>query len=408
MSGIDLTKLRSSNIADVNGKRVLVRADLNVPVKNGKVTDATRIERFMPTLHNLTHRGARVIVLAHFGRPDGKRVPEMSLKLVADKVREFAGHHPVYFADDCIGPAAEKAANALRPGEVLVLENTRFHAGEEENDPAFVAALAKCGDIYVNDAFSCAHRAHASTEGLAHVLPTYAGPQMMAEIEALRVALEKPKRPTVAIVGGAKISTKIPVLSHLTSKVDKLIIGGGMANTFLKAQGVSVGKSLAEADQVAVVSKIMDAAKAAGCEIVLPVDGVVAREFKAGAATEVCENARIPADGMILDIGPKSVARLVELLKTCKTSLWNGPLGAFEIEPFGAGTFAVAKEVARLTRSGAMVSVAGGGDTVAALNAAGVTDDFTYVSTAGGAFLEWLEGRELPGVAALAQGVATA
>ena len=408
MSGIDLSKLRSSNTADVNGKRVLVRADLNVPVKNGKVTDATRIERFMPTLHNLTHRGARVIVLAHFGRPDGKRVPAMSLKLVADKLREFAGHHPVHFADDCIGPVAERAANVLRPGEVLVLENTRFHAEEEENDPAFVAALAKCGDIYVNDAFSCAHRAHASTEGLAHVLPAYAGPQMMAEIEALRVALEKPKRPTVAIVGGAKISTKIPVLSHLTSKVDKLVIGGGMANTFLKAQGVSVGKSLAEVDQVAVVKQIMDAAKAAGCEIVLPVDGVVAREFKAGAATEVCENAKIPADGMILDIGPKSVARLVELLKTCKTSLWNGPLGAFEIEPFGTGTFAVAKEVARLTRSGAMVSVAGGGDTVAALNAAGVTDDFTYVSTAGGAFLEWLQGRELPGVAALAQGVAKA
>ena len=408
MSGIDLSKLRSSNTADVNGKRVLVRADLNVPVKNGKVTDATRIERFMPTLHNLTHRGARVIVLAHFGRPDGKRVPAMSLKLVADKLREFAGHHPVHFADDCIGPVAERAANVLRPGEVLVLENTRFHAEEEENDPAFVAALAKCGDIYVNDAFSCAHRAHASTEGLAHVLLAYAGPQMMAEIEALRLALEKPKRPTVAIVGGAKISTKIPVLSHLTSKVDKLVIGGGMANTFLKAQGVSVGKSLAEVDQVAVVKQIMDAAKAAGCEIVLPVDGVVAREFKAGAATEVCENAKIPADGMILDIGPKSVARLVELLKTCKTSLWNGPLGAFEIEPFGTGTFAVAKEVARLTRSGAMVSVAGGGDTVAALNAAGVTDDFTYVSTAGGAFLEWLQGRELPGVAALAQGVAKA
>jgi phosphoglycerate kinase len=404
MSGIDLSKLKSSNTADVAGKRVLVRADLNVPVKGGKVTDATRIERFMPTLHNLTHRGARVIVLAHFGRPDGKRVPEMSLKLVADKVREFAGHHPVYFCEDCVGPAAGKAAAALRPGEVLVLENTRFHAGEEENDPAFVAALAKVGDIYVNDAFSCAHRAHASTEGLAHVLPAYAGPQMMAEIGALAAALEKPKRPTVAIVGGAKISTKIPVLTNLVKKVDKLVIGGGMANTFLKAQGVDVGMSLAEADQVAVVKGIMDAAKAAGCEIVLPVDGVVAREFKAGAASEVRDNASIPADGMILDIGPKSVARLMDVLKTCKTALWNGPLGAFEIAPFGEGTFAVAKEVARLTKSGAMISVAGGGDTVAALNAAGVTDDFSYVSTAGGAFLEWLEGRALPGVAALARG----
>ena len=408
MSGIDLSKLRSSNAADVNGKRVLVRADLNVPMKNGKITDATRIERFMPTLHNLTHRGARVIVLAHFGRPDGKRVPEMSLKPVAEVVARFAGHHPVAFCEDCIGPKAEAASKSVPPGGVLVLENTRFHAEEEENDPGFAAALAKCGDIYVNDAFSCAHRAHASTEGIAHILPAFAGPQMMAEIEALRVALDKPRRPTVAIVGGAKISTKIPVLSHLTSKVDKLVIGGGMANTFLKAQGVNVGKSLAEAEQVAVVEKIMAAAKAAGCEIVLPVDGVVAREFKAGAATEICQNARIPADGMILDIGPKSVARLVDLLKGCKTALWNGPLGAFEIEPFGAGTFAVAKEVARLTRSGAMVSVAGGGDTVAALNAAGVTGDFTYVSTAGGAFLEWLEGRELPGVAALARGIAKA
>jgi phosphoglycerate kinase len=404
MSGIDLSKLKSSDTADVNGKRVLVRADLNVPVKGGKVTDATRVERFMPTLHNLTHRGARVIVLAHFGRPDGKRVPEMSLKLVADKVRELAGHHPVYFCDECIGPKAEAAANALKPGEVLVLENTRFHAEEEANDANFIAALSKLGDIYVNDAFSCAHRAHASTEGLAHVLPAYAGPQMMAEINALAVALENPKRPTVAIVGGAKISTKIPVLSHLTSKVDKLVVGGGMANTFLKAQGVDVGKSLAEADQVAVVKGITEAAKAAGCEIVLPVDGIVAKEFKAGAASEARDNASIPVDGMILDIGPKSVARLIDLLQTCKTVLWNGPVGAFEIAPFGEATFALAREVARLTKAGSMVSVAGGGDTVAALNAAGVADDFTYVSTAGGAFLEWLEGRELPGVAALARG----
>ena len=402
MANIDLTKLRSSNQADVMGKRVLVRADLNVPAKGGKITDATRIERFMPTLHNLTHRGACVIVLAHFGRPDGKVNPEMSLKLVAECVAEFAGHHPVFFSDDCIGPAAEAASRALKPGAVLVLENTRFHAGEEANDPAFVAALARCGDVYVNDAFSCAHRAHASTEGLAHVLPAYAGPQMMDEINALRVALEAPKRPTVAIVGGAKISTKIPVLTNLSKKVDKLVIGGGMANTFLQAQGVNVGKSLSEPDQKAMVLEVMAAAKAAGCEIVLPVDGVVAREFKAGAASEVCENANIPADGMILDIGPKSVERLIDLLKSCHTVLWNGPVGAFEIAPFGEGTFALAREVARLTKAGNMVAVAGGGDTVAALNAAEVIGDFTYVSTAGGAFLEWLEGRELPGVAALA------
>ena len=403
MSNIDLSKLKSSNSADVMGKRVLVRADLNVPFKGGKITDATRIERFMPTLHNLTHRGARVIVLAHFGRPDGRRVPEMSLKPVATLIAGLAGHHPVAFADDCIGEEAIAASKSVPPGGVLVLENTRFHAGEEENDPAFVAALARCGDIYVNDAFSCAHRAHASTEGLAHVLPAYAGPQMMEEIGALSAALEKPARPTVAIVGGAKISTKIPVLTNLVRKVDKLVIGGGMANTFLKAQGADVGKSLAEADQAAVVKGVMDAAKAARCEIILPVDGVVAREFKAGAASEVRENAAIPADGMILDVGPKSVARVIEVLKACKTALWNGPLGAFEIAPFGEGTFVVAREVARLTRTGAMVSVAGGGDTVAALNAAGVTNDFTYVSTAGGAFLEWLEGRELPGVAALAR-----
>ena len=404
MAGIDLTKLRSTNDADVMGKRVLVRADLNVPFKNGKITDATRVERFMPTVHMLTHRGARVIVLAHFGRPDGKRVPEMSLKPVARLIAQLAGHHPVAFIDDCIGEKAVAASKSVPPGAVLVLENTRFHAGEETNDPAFVAALAKCGDIYVNDAFSCAHRAHASTEGLAHVLPAYAGPQMMDEINALRVALEAPKRPTVAIVGGAKISTKIPVLTNLTRKVDKLIIGGGMANTFLQAQGVNVGKSLSEPDQKETVLEVMAAAKVAGCEIVLPVDGVVAREFKAGADSEVCDNAAIPADGMILDIGPKSVARLIDLLKTCHTVLWNGPVGAFEIAPFGTGTFALAHEVARLTKSGAMVSIAGGGDTVAALNAAGVTDDFTYVSTAGGAFLEWLEGRELPGVAALALG----
>jgi phosphoglycerate kinase len=401
---IDLSKLRPASQANVNGKRVLVRADLNVPFKNGKITDATRIERFMPTVHMLTHRGARVIVLAHFGRPDGKVVPEMSLKPVATLMAQLAGHHPVAFIEDCIGEKAVNASKSVPQGGVLVLENTRFHAAEELNDLAFVAELAKCGDLYVNDAFSCAHRAHASTEGLAHVLPSYAGPQMMDEINALRAALENPKRPTVAIVGGAKISTKIPVLTNLVKKVDKLIIGGGMANTFLKAQGVDVGKSLAEADQTKVVGEVMAAAQASGCQIVLPVDGVVAKEFKAGAVSEARDNAAIPADGMILDIGPKSVTAMTALIRKCKTVLWNGPVGAFEIEPFGTGTFALAKEVARLTRAGELVSVAGGGDTVSALNMAGVADDMTYVSTAGGAFLEWLEGRELPGVVALVRG----
>ncbi len=401
---IDLSKLRSIDQVDVLGKRVLVRADLNVPMKDGKVTDETRIERFMPTVHLLTQRGARVIVLAHFGRPDGKVVPAMSLREVAAVMWVYAGQHAVHFAADCIGPVAEEAVANVRDGELLVLENTRFHAGEEANDPAFVAMLAKNGDLYVNDAFSCAHRAHASTEGLAHVLPAYAGPQMMDEINALSAALENPKRPTVAIVGGAKISTKIPVLTNLVKKVDKLIIGGGMANTFLKAQGVDVGKSLAEADQEQVVGEVMAAAAAAGCEIVLPVDGVVAKEFKAGAVSEARDNADVPADGMILDIGPKSVIAMTALIRKCKTVLWNGPVGAFEISPFGTGTFALAKEVARLTRAGELVSVAGGGDTVSALNMAGVAEDMTYVSTAGGAFLEWLEGRDLPGVAALAGG----
>ena len=403
MADIDLSKLKPSSEADVSGKRVLVRVDLNVPVKNGKVTDATRIERFMPTLHQLTHKGARLIVLAHFGRPDGKRVPAMSLKVVADKVRELAGHHPVHFADDCIGPVAEKAAANLKPGEVLVLENTRFHLGEEENDPELVKAMARVGDIYVNDAFSCAHRAHASTEGLAHVLPAYAGPQMMAEINALRKALEHPAKPVAAIVGGSKVSTKIPVLTNLCKKVDKLVIGGGMANTFLLADGVKVGKSLAEADQAATVRQVREAAKAAGCEIVLPVDAVVASELKAGVASKTCSLSEVPVDDMILDIGPRSVAAMKQLLASCHTVLWNGPVGAFEVAPFGEGTFAIAREVAALTKAGKLTSVAGGGDTVAALNAAGVTDDLTYVSTAGGAFLEWLEGRELPGVAALAR-----
>jgi phosphoglycerate kinase len=402
MTAIDTSKLRTPSPADVRGKRVLVRADLNVPVKDGKVTDATRIERFAPTLEALSGAGARVIVLSHFGRPDGQRKAGMSLKPVAERLAALLGK-PVAFADDCIGEPAAQAVAAIGDGGVLVLENTRFHAGEEENDPGFTRALAASGDVYVNDAFSCAHRAHASTEGLAHILPAFAGEQMMAEIKALTAALERPERPTAAVVGGAKVSTKIPILSNLAGRVDALIIGGGMANTFLLAQGVKVGKSLAEPDFAKIVHEIVAAAKASGCEIVLPVDAVVAKEFKAGAEAKAVGLDDVPADGMILDVGPRTIAALKERLTRTRTVLWNGPLGAFEIAPFGDGTFALAREAARLTKAGRLTTVAGGGDTVAALNAAGATGDFTYVSTAGGAFLEWLEGRTLPGVAALAR-----
>ncbi|MEZ5849223.1 MAG: phosphoglycerate kinase [Hyphomicrobiaceae bacterium] len=397
---MDLGKLKAIASADVTGKRVLVRADLNVPVKDGKVTDATRLERLVPGLKDLAARGAKVIVLSHFGRPKGGPDKENSLAPVAAVLASLIGR-AVPIAPDCVGPAAEAAVAAMANGDILVLENTRFHKGEEKNDPALAKALASLGDLYVNDAFSAAHRAHASTAGLAGHLPAYAGPLMMEEINALRAALEVPKRPTAAVVGGAKVSTKIPVLENLMAKVDKLIIGGGMANTFLQAQGIAVGKSLAEPDFAGTAREIMAAAKAKGCEIVLPVDGVVAREFKAGAASEVVGVDAVPADAMILDVGPKSVAHLISVLEGCQTLLWNGPLGAFEIAPFGEGTFALARRAAELTTAGKLVSVAGGGDTVAALNAAGVTDSFTYVSTAGGAFLEWLEGRELPGIAAL-------
>ncbi len=397
---MDLGKLKAIASADVAGKRVLVRADLNVPVKDGKVTDATRLERLVPGLAALAARGAKVIVLSHFGRPKGGPDKDNSLAPVAAVLASLVGR-AVPLAPDCVGSVAEAAVAAMKNGDILVLENTRFHKGEEKNDPELTKAMAKLGDLYVNDAFSAAHRAHASTAGLAAHLPAYAGPLMMEEINALRAALETPKRPTAAVVGGAKVSTKIPVLENLMAKVDKLIIGGGMANTFLQAQGVAVGKSLAEPDFAATARDIVAAAKAKGCEIVLPVDGVVAREFKAGAACEVVDVSAVPADAMILDVGPKSVAHLISVLEGCQTLLWNGPLGAFEIAPFGDGTFALARRAAELTKAGKLVSVAGGGDTVAALNAAGVTDDFTYVSTAGGAFLEWLEGRELPGIAAL-------
>jgi phosphoglycerate kinase len=400
MSTIDLDKMRPAITADVGGKRVLVRADLNVPVKDGKVTDATRIERFLPTVEDLARRGAKVVVLSHFGRPEGQQVAKMTLRPIAEAMAALR-KQPVGFGEDCVGDAAKAAVAAMRPGDVTVLENTRFHAGEEANDPVFIEALATQGDLYINDAFSCAHRAHASTEGLAHVLPAYAGLQMMAEIAALRSALEKPERPVMAIVGGSKVSTKISVLTNLARRVQHLVIGGGMANTFLLADGVKIGKSLAEPDFLTTVGEIERAAKAAGCTIHGPLDAVVAAKLESGVPTRTVALDGVGAEEMILDIGPKSVAAIAAALVSCRTMLWNGPVGAFETAPFGESTFALAREAARLTKAGKLVSVAGGGDTVAALNAAGVTDDLTYVSTAGGAFLEWLEGRELPGVAAL-------
>ncbi len=397
---MNLDNLKTLDDVDVAAQRILVRADLNVPVHGGQVSDDTRLARVVPGLIALAARGARVIVLSHFGRPTGQRDPAMSLRPVADRLRALAGRD-VAFADDCIGETAQTAVGALADGGILVLENLRFHAGEEANDPAFVAALAELGDLYVNDAFSAAHRAHASTAGLAASLPKFAGPLLMEEINALRAALDKPERPTVAVVGGAKVSSKIPVLTNLVSKVDNLIIGGGMANTFLLAQGWPVGASLAEPDQRDVARDILARAQTAGCNIVLPADVVVAQKFEAGAPSRTSAVADVGETDMILDVGPGAVAHMSELLGGCRTLLWNGPLGAFEIAPFGAGTFGLAKRAAELTAAGGLASIAGGGDTVAALNAAGVTDQFTYVSSAGGAFLEWLEGRELPGVAAL-------
>ncbi len=399
---MNLDGLKAVSAADVSGKRVLVRADLNVPMQGGKVSDATRLERVVPGLRDLAQRGAKVIVMSHFGRPKGQVNPEFSLQgLVADLAGLLGS--PVAFADDCVGDPAAEVVAGMKDGDVTLLENLRFYPGEEANDPDFAGELAKLGDLFVSDAFSVSHRAHASTEAITHLLPSYAGPLMMEEINALRSALDAPTRPVAAVVGGAKVSTKIPVLTHMVTKVDKLIIGGGMANTFLQAQGYNVGKSLAEPDFKDTALEIIAAAKAANCEIVLPVDATIATEFKAGAQSSTVDVANVPDDAMILDVGPKSVAHLSEVVKGCKTLLWNGPLGAFEIDPFGDGTFALAREAAALTKAGQLASVAGGGDTVAALNAAGVTGDFTYVSSAGGAFLEWLEGRELPGVAALAK-----
>jgi phosphoglycerate kinase len=397
---MDLSKLKTTAGLDVRGKRVLYRADLNVPAKDGKVTDTTRLERIVPGLKDLASRGARVVILSHFGRPKSGPDKENSLSSVAAELGRLIGM-PVAFGSDCLGAAAKATVDALQSGQIAVLENTRFHKGEERNDPAMAKELASLGDIFVNDAFSAAHRAHASTEGVTHHLVSYAGPLMMEEINALKAALDDPRRPTAAVVGGAKVSTKIPILTNLVTKVDKLIIGGGMANTFLQSMGVFLGQSLAEPEFHYNAREIMVAAKEKGCEIVLPTDGVVAREFREGAPSEVLSVHKVPMDGMILDIGPASVKRMTDVLRECRTVLWNGPMGAFEIAPFGEGTFALAREAARLTKEGKLVSVAGGGDTVAALNAASVAGDFTYISSAGGAFLEWLEGAELPGVVAL-------
>jgi phosphoglycerate kinase len=394
-----MDKFRTLDHADVKGKRVLMRVDLNVPYENGVVTDATRIERTAPSITELADKGAKVILLSHFGRPKGRDASQ-SLKPVAAEVAHTI-KRPIRFVDDCIGDKAEKAVAEMHSGDIICLENTRFYPGEEKNDPDFVAALAKLGDLYVNDAFSVSHRAHASTEGLSHLLPAFAGRTLQAELEAFEKVLDKPARPLAAIVGGAKISTKLDLLSNLLEKVDVLIIGGAMANTFLMAQGKPVGRSLVERDLIDTAQKIMDQAKAAGREIVLPVDAVVAQKFEANAPSRAVGVDDVGDADMILDIGPKSAERVVSVLARAKTLVWNGPFGAFEMEPFDNGTVETAEAAAELTDAGKLVTVAGGGDTVAALNVAGVADRLTYVSTAGGAFLEWLEGKPLPGVEVL-------
>jgi phosphoglycerate kinase len=396
MDRTGMSAFRTLDGLDVENKRVLVRVDLNVPMENGIVTDATRIERVIPTILELARARAKVILLAHFGRPKGVD-PKESLKPVAAKLAEIA-KRPVAFAEDCIGEVAAKAVAAMEAGDILCLENTRFHKGEENNDPDFVKALAANGDIWVNDAFSAAHRAHASTEGLGHLLPAYAGRTMQAEIEALSRALEQPKRPVVALVGGAKVSSKLELLGNLVAKVDALIIGGGMANTFLYAQGVGIGKSLAERDLADTARSILQKAEKANCAIILPVDAVVAYHFAADAPSHAYGLESIPHDGMILDVGPQSIERIKGAIDEAETLVWNGPLGAFELHPFDHGTVEAARHVAKRTKAGKLLSVAGGGDTVAALNHARVAQEFSYVSTAGGAFLEWMEGKPLPGV----------
>ena len=391
---------RTLDDADVAGKRVLLRVDLNVPTENGKVTDTTRIERVASTITEIADKGGKVILLAHFGRPKGGPDEANSLRPVADAVAEVTGRE-VGFATDCLGDVAAVAIAKMKNGDILLLENTRFYKGEEKNDPAMVEGLAKLGDLYVNDAFSAAHRAHASTEGVAHKLPAFAGRAMQAELEALTIALGNPERPVAAIVGGAKVSSKLELLGNLIKKVDLLIIGGGMANTFLFAAGKAVGKSLCEKDMADTARTIMADADTAGCRIILPVDAVVAKEFKAHAQARVVDVDRVEDDEMILDIGPRSVVMIEEALGKVKTLVWNGPFGAFETPPFEAATFGIARTVGFLTRDGKLKAIAGGGDTVAALNTAGVAGQFTYVSAAGGAFLEWMEGKALPGVEAL-------
>jgi phosphoglycerate kinase len=398
-SEMQMSGFRTLDQADVKGKRVLLRVDLNVPMENGKVTDMTRLARVAPSITEIAGKGGKVILLSHFGRPKG-RDPKQSLKPVAAAMARIL-KRPVAFAEDCVGATAEQAIKAMNPGDILCLENTRFHPEEESNDPAFVQKLASLGDLYVNDAFSAAHRAHASTEGLGHQLPAFAGRSMQAELEALDKALHAPARPVAAIVGGAKISTKLDLLGNLLSKVDTLIIGGAMANTFLAAQGKNVGKSLAEPNLIPTARAIMAKAAEKRREIVLPVDAVVAQKFEALAPSRVVDIDQVGAGDMILDIGSRSIEHVVSLLARSKTLVWNGPFGAFEMEPFDNGTIAVAEAAAELTQAGKLVSVAGGGDTVAALNAAGAAGRFTYVSTAGGAFLEWLEGKALPGVEVL-------
>ncbi len=395
-----MARFKTLDDFDVAGKAVLVRVDFNVPMKDGKVTDDTRIRRALPTIKDLSAAGAKVLLLSHFGRPKGKVVPEMSLKPVVAPLSEALGAE-VAFASDCVGPEAEAVASGLSNGSVALLENLRFHAGEEANDPAFVAALAKLGDLYLGDAFSAAHRAHASVEGLARALPAGAGRLMQAELEHLQSALGSPERPVAAVVGGAKISSKLDLLGNLVEKVDLLVIGGGMANTFLNAQGLAVGKSLCEYDMAETARQILDRAEQEGCDVILPSDAVVAGELAAGADNRTVPIREVPADSMILDAGPDTAADLAKRLEACKTLVWNGPLGCFEFPPFDAATNAVAQAAAALTKSGSLLTVAGGGDTVAALAHAGAADDFSYISTAGGAFLEWLEGKSLPGVKAL-------
>ena len=385
---------------ELNGKRVLVRVDLNVPMKDGVVTDTTRLDRIKPTLTEISEKGGKVIILAHFGRPKGEKVPEMSLKQVVPTLAKVLDM-PVGFAEDCIGDVAKAAVDAMSPGDILVLENTRYYAGETKNDPELAAAIGANGDILVSDAFSVSHRAHVSTEGLARHMPAVAGRTMQKELEALDSALGTPNRPVLAVVGGAKVSTKIDLLENLVAKVDGLVIGGGMANTFLAAQGKDVGKSLCEHDLAETAKRILAVAEKEGCEIILPVDALVAKEFAANAPHEVVDVDSVPADGMMLDVGPKSIEAVIAWVEKANTVVWNGPLGAFEIAPFDTATVAAAKAAAEQTKAGKLTSVAGGGDTVAALNHAGAYDDFSYISTAGGAFLEWMEGKALPGVEVL-------